>query len=204
MTWFKTLICHLCSIYPSSTKHNVLHVEKLSHMTLLWHICSYGLPSSFRLNLISCSLCRTAFHCNFHAAYQKGYETMALWVRRLDILGQSQMPVWAAMRESCCVGQTWQEGSITTTKPQSSGLLCLIKFISLANIFNKQTWIITAAKGDSGRTNRDETVQLIVWPFTGIALALLKLLPVKVKGKWLHITAVQKLYSDMNVFFIAE
>lgn len=93
-----------------------------------------GLVPSFSLELIICAIHRTASHCNYHAAYQKGYETMGLWVRRLDILSQCQMPVWGAMWESCYVRQTG--GKYYKQTPVIWITLHVMKFISRAKIFN--------------------------------------------------------------------
>lgn len=93
-----------------------------------------GWAPSFSLKLIICTIRRTASLCNYHAAYQKGYETMGLWVRRLDILSRCQMPVWGAMWESCYVRQTG--GKYYDQTPVIWITLHVIKFISLAKIFN--------------------------------------------------------------------
>lgn len=94
-----------------------------------------GWAPSFGLKLIVCTIRRTASHCNYHAAYQKGYETMRLWVRRLDILSQCQMPVWGAMWERALLCQTDMTGGKYYNQTKVIWIL-VIKFISLAKIFH--------------------------------------------------------------------
>lgn len=107
--WHKRLISCLLSRQSVIIKKTKNKTD--NHMNLRTS-APVGSPS-VSLKLMVWAIHRAASHRNYHAAYQKGYETMGLWVRRLDILSRCQMPVWAATWESCSVRQTWRKGSIT-------------------------------------------------------------------------------------------
>lgn len=114
--WYKLLISCLLSRQSAREKKKERKERKGkkkadNHMNLCTS-APVGSPS-VRLKLMVWAIHRAASHRNYHAAYQKGYETMGLWVRRLDILSRCQMPVWAATWESCSVRQTWRKGSVT-------------------------------------------------------------------------------------------